>query len=412
MRHIYIRTFAYNAEKTLERAVDSILNQTYPYFTYYLLDNGSTDKTRQLIEMYAAKDNRIVPFYTNKNMEFGIEHEDFIKLPKNIPDNDLFCVLDADDEYEPNFFDDAVKFLEENKLDIVCCGSRFINSVDGSLLGKRSLNEPVIIEGRGFAELFPYYHVFMRTVWGKLAAGNCVRNFVTKRDPNDKSVPDYGIDTWDMISAFRCATRIGIMPGQAHRYYISPKSSSYYLSSKRIVSDKLLYEATVDYLKQYGAISHRNWDFIYAVYMNALKDTLNVLLNVKISVSEKLRGLVEMLTCDYTRQLAAWDNFGAYIGQAKEMQHTRTEFFIKVANWLLELENVPDEQVEDFCDIGEFVCAAVEFSDGWIFFKKQRVSYLIEQRRSDEARDKLRELEELLPYDEDVLTFGKILNNL
>ena len=43
---IYIRTFAYNAEKTLERAVDSILNQTYADFTYYLMDHGSTDGTR------------------------------------------------------------------------------------------------------------------------------------------------------------------------------------------------------------------------------------------------------------------------------------------------------------------------------------------------------------------------------
>ena len=42
---IYVRTCAYNAEKTIRRAMDSVLNQTYRDITYYVLDNGSTDRT-------------------------------------------------------------------------------------------------------------------------------------------------------------------------------------------------------------------------------------------------------------------------------------------------------------------------------------------------------------------------------
>ena len=48
---IYIRTCAYNAEKTLQRAVDSVLNQTYQDFEYHILDNGSQDSTGELLRM-------------------------------------------------------------------------------------------------------------------------------------------------------------------------------------------------------------------------------------------------------------------------------------------------------------------------------------------------------------------------
>ena len=42
---IYVRTCAYNAEKTLKRAIDSILQQTYQDFEYHILENGSSDGT-------------------------------------------------------------------------------------------------------------------------------------------------------------------------------------------------------------------------------------------------------------------------------------------------------------------------------------------------------------------------------
>ena len=54
---VYIFTTAYNAEKTLHKAVNSILNQTYTDFCYYLFDNGSLDDTSQIIKEYANKDN-------------------------------------------------------------------------------------------------------------------------------------------------------------------------------------------------------------------------------------------------------------------------------------------------------------------------------------------------------------------
>ena len=57
---IYIRTHAYNAEKTIRRAIKSVLKQTFQDFIFYVCDNGSTDRTGKIIDFYAQKDSRIV----------------------------------------------------------------------------------------------------------------------------------------------------------------------------------------------------------------------------------------------------------------------------------------------------------------------------------------------------------------
>lgn len=50
----------YNAEEYLEECLDSILNQTYSNLEVILINDGSTDKSLNIIESYAEKDSRIV----------------------------------------------------------------------------------------------------------------------------------------------------------------------------------------------------------------------------------------------------------------------------------------------------------------------------------------------------------------
>lgn len=49
----------YNGSKYLKEQLDSILNQTYPHFTLWIRDDGSTDETYQILSDYAKKDLRI-----------------------------------------------------------------------------------------------------------------------------------------------------------------------------------------------------------------------------------------------------------------------------------------------------------------------------------------------------------------
>ncbi len=53
----------YNAENTLNRCIDSILNQTFRGWELFLIDDGSTDKSGKLCDDYALKDKRIKVFH-------------------------------------------------------------------------------------------------------------------------------------------------------------------------------------------------------------------------------------------------------------------------------------------------------------------------------------------------------------
>ena len=69
----------YNAEKTLNRCVSSILSQTFQDWELLLIDDGSTDRSGKLCDEYAAKDQRIKVFHKKNGgvssaRNIGLDH--------------------------------------------------------------------------------------------------------------------------------------------------------------------------------------------------------------------------------------------------------------------------------------------------------------------------------------------------
>lgn len=54
---------AYNVAPWLPRCLDSIQAQTHPKLEIIVVDDGSADSTRQVMESYAARDGRIKPIF-------------------------------------------------------------------------------------------------------------------------------------------------------------------------------------------------------------------------------------------------------------------------------------------------------------------------------------------------------------
>ena len=63
---------AYNAADYLAQTIESVLNQTYSDFELILIDDGSTDRTREIIKDYQCKDARIKYFYKENGSTFQI----------------------------------------------------------------------------------------------------------------------------------------------------------------------------------------------------------------------------------------------------------------------------------------------------------------------------------------------------
>ena len=54
---------AYNSEKYVSEAIESIRNQSYENWELLIVEDGSTDCTRNIIDKYAKKDSRIKVFH-------------------------------------------------------------------------------------------------------------------------------------------------------------------------------------------------------------------------------------------------------------------------------------------------------------------------------------------------------------
>ncbi|KYZ76498.1 hypothetical protein AXX12_08680 [Anaerosporomusa subterranea] len=403
MSRLIVLTVAYNAGKTLRRAIDSIINQTYHDWIYYVIDNGSADNTREIITEYAQQDKRILQRNYDENDLYRIF--DFIQEIVQVGEGDFLVILDSDDEYKLNFFSDMLQFVQEHDLDFATTGNEFISAKDGRFLGNRAFNNNALCIGETFSHIETYYGL-IRPVWAKFFSINLLKKIKFDYLYDIR----YGADTALCLDVLKNCEKFGILAGTYYKYYVNPKSDSYSYSPQRVQADQIIFDLASQFLvAKCGHVSRRNVDFLLAVYMNALKDTLQILLNTQISVSEKLSNLINVFSDDYTKILISREDFGVELGQALEMQRQRKELFATVANWLLTLQEVPDELVEGYCDTGELLCAAVENGDGWLCFKKLRVRFLIEQNHKDEAKDKLVELIELIPNDPEVIAFQQSL---
>lgn len=109
---------AYNREQYIGEAIESIIAQTYQYWELIIVDDGSTDRTAEIVRNYQAQDARIVlhQFPENKGIPFA--RNQCLVLAKG----KYLANLDSDDIALPQRLEIQVKFMEENP-EIGVCGS-------------------------------------------------------------------------------------------------------------------------------------------------------------------------------------------------------------------------------------------------------------------------------------------------
>lgn len=106
---------AYNAEKYIRSAIDSILDQSYSNFELLIADDASTDNSRTILEQY--QDKRIKRFYNEQNIGVALTRNKLIKLSSG----NLIALQDADDISFPTRIEEQVNaFLTQLKLTM--CG--------------------------------------------------------------------------------------------------------------------------------------------------------------------------------------------------------------------------------------------------------------------------------------------------
>lgn len=101
----------YNVEKYLKRCLDSVINQTYKNLEIILIDDGSTDKSGNICDEYAAKDKRIIVIHKENG---GLS--DARNKGLDICTGDYISFIDSDDWIENGFYEYVVNNVKDNDL--------------------------------------------------------------------------------------------------------------------------------------------------------------------------------------------------------------------------------------------------------------------------------------------------------
>ncbi len=133
-----IITPVYNVASYLEETVGSILNQTFTDFELILVDDGSSDGSRELCDKLALGDGRIRVIHKENG---GVSTARNAGL--NVARGDYIGWVDSDDLIEPNMFELLMNAAINEDADIVQCEHDRFNRISNGELNTEFLYEPL-----------------------------------------------------------------------------------------------------------------------------------------------------------------------------------------------------------------------------------------------------------------------------
>lgn len=202
----------YNCSNTLKRCIDSISNQTYKDIELLLVDDGSTDSTKEIAYGYIKKDDRIKYIYKSNG---GVSSARNVGI-KNAT-GDYITFVDPDDMLLKEAIYDMVEILESSNCDFVKCNYYLSNDENLKISeGKCLFNEDILVDNKSKKK-----EILMKIIKGEISTFVWVlmikRKFIDNVKPFNENV-DYMEDKLFFIDIF----------SKSENYYLSNKCTYYY----------------------------------------------------------------------------------------------------------------------------------------------------------------------------------------
>lgn len=122
----------FNAERFISDTINSVLNQSYNNWELILVNDCSSDESKNIILSYAKNDKRIKLINNNTNSKAAISRNNGIKNAKGR----FICFLDADDLWDQEKLKKQIDFMNKEKCAFSFTGYEFANE-NGKPNGKK-----------------------------------------------------------------------------------------------------------------------------------------------------------------------------------------------------------------------------------------------------------------------------------
>jgi len=233
----------YNAQKTIERCIDSILNQDFSDFELLLIDDGSKDDSGKICDAYAKKDNRVRVIHKENS---GVSASRNLALRE--AKGEYLQFLDADDWITPNATRLLAESLEQNHCDMVIAD--FYRVIGERLSHKGSIDEDGVLSREEFANFMMenpadfYYGV----LWNKLYKRSIIEKNQLCMNPKISWCEDFMFN----LEYIRHCENIFVLQVPIY-YYVKTKGSLVSQSmslTKTIKTKMMVFEYYTEFYKQ------------------------------------------------------------------------------------------------------------------------------------------------------------------
>lgn len=295
MEKITIITRMYNPGSFVYQCVDSVLNQTFKNFKYVIIDNASSDGTKEVLEEYAKKDSRI-RLYRNECNNVSV-----LECFQTYADTEYFMNLDHDDWLEVDALEKLLGFAEESGSDMVVGRTNMVTET-GEFMETRGLAETVTLSSFGLGNNLRHVYWQLRTTWAAVIKSSLIKNIdvnVLKKIWTAR----YGGDTVKTFSMAFSANQISFLNEVVHNYRVVSTSDSHTFHRTRFLADWLLFDFVKGLLEKQGCYNKVNNDFLHLIYGNAIADTAQQALRSKIDATTKYDILMEILEHPHTKDI-------------------------------------------------------------------------------------------------------------
>lgn len=223
----------YNGAEFIVSTVESVLCQTLRSIELIVIDDGSRDRSRQILQAMAHRDSRITVL-SQTNLGPGRARQIGLEQAKG----EFVHFMDADDRMDPPFLELLYGKGRHYKADIVISSSRFFDSLTGHVIADIPLPHTVLAKECTDVAETPDLMLLAGHLWDKLFR----REFVTRFPFNREG----GEDLYVFWRAIASAERVAVTKEIYFNYRVRPQSvqsnPSYALSvlhTVRLAADSL-----------------------------------------------------------------------------------------------------------------------------------------------------------------------------